>query len=576
MPIPPLSLSSFSNNLHALRVVGVDDGASGAADTGGSASPSGTTALAVLGNGAGTASGAGGGGLDGSGAGLEGSADGAGSTAATDGAAGSEGRVDGAELDVGESNGGVGGVGLDVRGHTGGGRASTTLGTEGGRGGGVGGVEPEGVGRVVVPERHDEDHTSLHGSAHLSKTSLGLEVVGVAEDGLLSSAPAVADVVLRRDACDLGVGVGKGLAVLYVEALDLGEGTGVGAVAGDELERISHQISREEKLETYLSDNGELGLGVDGLAGAVEAGVAHAVGVEVASVLVAHARVSIAARAALGASAHSLAVDGARVRCVGVRDGVGLPDVHLRAAGAHCSGTRIRVAGRRIPSHNVSQSIDELQVLRALSIAVSSSVLGTGLVGGVLGETTILVHLGEVESSVQAAGKVRDIGIECELLVQELEHLVVAVVLHEVDTRTDILAASAALSNELERESIARGTDTVSTAIVGTINSAVFGTGSGIWAKGGVPGVTGVAVGVARSGVQPAPVSIQDDLGAGSGTSAARAALRAEGRVDFGLGCSDLLSSDGCSQGESEGSSTKHFGSECGVFSSIKSEDESW
>lgn len=60
----------------------------------------------------------------------------------------------------------------------------------------------------------------------------------------------------------------------------------------------------------------------------------------------------------------------------------------------------------------------------ALRIAVSSSVLGTGLIVGVLGLTTIGIHLYKVKSTVKTAGKLGDIDVEGELLVLGLEHLV--------------------------------------------------------------------------------------------------------------------------------------------------------
>ena len=57
-------------------------------------------------------------------------------------------------------------------------------------------------------------------------------------------------------------------------------------------------------------------------------------------------------------------------------------------------------------------AVDELDVMRTLSVTVSSSVTGTSLVPGVLGKTTILVHLDEVQGTVQATGQARDINVE--------------------------------------------------------------------------------------------------------------------------------------------------------------------
>ena len=107
-------------------------------------------------------------------------------------------------------------------------------------------------------------------------------------------------------------------------------------------------------------------------------------------------------------------------------------------------------------SQNSYLAVDELDVLGALRVAVASTVLSTSLVGCVLGETTILSHLDEVQSTVETAGEVGHVDIEGEFLVEEGEHLVVGVVLHQVDTRADVGAG-----NELERERVAAGRDTV-------------------------------------------------------------------------------------------------------------------
>ena len=58
---------------------------------------------------------------------------------------------------------------------------------------------------------------------------------------------------------------------------------------------------------------------------------------------------------------------------------VGLPDVHLGAAGAEVAGARVRVVVRRLPVPDVGLAVDPLDVVRTLSVAISSSVLGSGL-----------------------------------------------------------------------------------------------------------------------------------------------------------------------------------------------------
>lgn len=125
--------------------------------------------------------------------------------------------------------------------------------------------------------------------------------------------------------------------------------------------------------------------------------------------------------------------------------------------------------------------------MRALRIAVASSVLGTSFVGGELGHATILRHLREVESAVKSARKVRHIDIESELLVLQVEDLVAGLALEEVDAGTNVLLL--ALGDELESKRVAGGGDTVSARVVGTIESAVLRARRTVGAQGGVPGV---------------------------------------------------------------------------------------
>ena len=48
-------------------------------------------------------------------------------------------------------------------------------------------------------------------------------------------------------------------------------------------------------------------------------------------------------------------------------------------------------------------AIDELDIVRALGVAVTSSVFCTSFVGRIFGHTTVGVHLNEVDGSVKTA-----------------------------------------------------------------------------------------------------------------------------------------------------------------------------
>lgn len=57
------------------------------------------------------------------------------------------------------------------------------------------------------------------------------------------------------------------------------------------------------------------------------------------------------------------------------------------------TSTAVDVVLRLGPVENVGLSVDELDVVRALRVAVTSAVLGAGLVVLILGQATVGVHL---------------------------------------------------------------------------------------------------------------------------------------------------------------------------------------
>lgn len=195
---------------------------------------------------------------------------------------------------------------------------------------------------MVVPYTHDEDHAGFESVTHGSETALGLEGVGVAEDGFLGGAEVVGNRVdAGVNAGDVDLGVLNDLAVLDVEAADLGESAGGGVVGGKE-----------------LGDDGELGLGVNGHAGTEESLVAHAEGVEVTTILVADAAVAVVTITAL--STLAALASSARVRSVGSSHRVGFPDVHLRTAGAVGALAGVGVVGGWLPAFDIGLSRDAI------------------------------------------------------------------------------------------------------------------------------------------------------------------------------------------------------------------------
>lgn len=251
-----------------------------------------------------------------------------------------EGRANWAELDVRESDGGVREIALDVLWFS---DFGVTWATDGAWLCGsdwVGGIQPLHVGGMVVPDGHGENHwgiESLRETGHAA--GLG-EVVQVAESNLLLLAEVIGDLVGRGNTSNVGNRVGKDNAILDVEAFDALEHAAGGVVGSDE-----------------LRDNGDLLVGVDLLARAEEGGVAHAVGVEVASVLVTDAFISVGSVTAVVALAAGESVATAGVWGVGRGVLVRLPDVHLGTAGSVAADTSICILGRGGPVEDIGLGV---------------------------------------------------------------------------------------------------------------------------------------------------------------------------------------------------------------------------
>lgn len=217
-----------------------------------------------------------------------------------------------------------------------------------------------------------------------------------------------------------------------------------------------------------------------------------------------------------------------------------LPDIDFGTAGTVRANTGVVVVGGWLPSLNVGLATDELQVTGALSVTVTGTVLGAGLVVGVAGLATVLLHGDEVKSGVETTVDGGQVDIEGELVALEVEGLVLVGTVHEVESGSDV-GSVLVLGQELEGESIAAGGGTVGLAVFGTLDGALGGAVIGSAALRG-PLVTVIAVLSAFESVKPSPVGVDGHLsvGLGAGTTAG-ALLPRQLRVSLGLLRSDLL-----------------------------------
>jgi hypothetical protein len=246
--------------------------------------------------------------------------------------AGGEGGVDGANLDVGVCDARVGDVGLKLSRDTRVGGTSTTGSTWRGLGGGVGRVEPESVGVVVIPEGHNEGHAGRQGLTHSRKASL-CEETGIVTEGSLLGGAVVSSDGVTGNASNGGRWVGDDLATLDVEALDL-----------------------SEWVTDELSDDSEWRRRVNGQALSVEVSDTLAIRVEVTSIGIAGSGVSVArvgSSAVVRLTLH-LGEPFAWVRSESIRNRVCLPDIHLGAARTVVANTSIWVIAGWRPAFDVA------------------------------------------------------------------------------------------------------------------------------------------------------------------------------------------------------------------------------
>lgn len=169
----------------------------------------------------------------------------------------------------------------------------------------------------------------------------------------------------------------------------------------------------------------------------------------------------------------------------------------------------------------------------------TSTVLGAGFVTRVLSHTAILVHSNKVESRVEAALNSRQVNIEGKLVIHEGKHLVLGSAVHEVEARADV-GTVLVLRYEFQCKGITASRGAVGSTIISTFKLAL-GSAIGSRTAGVGPLVTVVTVFVVGS-MQPAPVGVNDNLGADCGTRRlARALLPRQLRVRFSLLLANLL-----------------------------------
>mmetsp|Transcript_7138 Transcript_7138/g.16220 ORF Transcript_7138/g.16220 Transcript_7138/m.16220 type:complete len:267 (+) Transcript_7138:826-1626(+) len=249
---------------------------------------------------------------------------------------------------------------------------------------------------------------------------LVFEVVGISKEILNILAHLVSDGI-RLVGQDLDWWAGNGLSILHVEAANLLQLPVVLAVVRQKLSHHSHWPG-----------------GIHRKCGpfAIEALVPISESVDITAIFVTEAIITLilVVITTFRAFTHVLpgAIDVTRMRGVGCGHVVGLPNIHLGTAGAIVTKAHAvaEILWVWLPILRVGDAIDELDVMGALGITVTSPILGTRLVLAQT-QTTIAGHLHEVHGTIHATFHRGRIHLHRKLTVVQLEEFVVVIILKQ-------------------------------------------------------------------------------------------------------------------------------------------------
>merc|ERR1719499_1769468 len=273
-------------------------------------------------------------------------------------------------------------------------------------------IQPQHVDMHIIPERNRHDVATVQRLTHGRRTPLFCVIVHVPEEGLRSLAPSIRDAVGIARSQERRRGIRDHVAVLDVIPHYLGERPLVRPIGGEELSHDSHGLRR-----------------VDYILGATaeEHPVAQPVWVHITAVFVADTIIPLASGivATIGALTPKLPGEITRMRSVRIRHAVRLPDVHLCTASAVLAISHAFVGVMRVgnPIHDVGFARDPLDVVWALSVAVSRPEVGACVVS-TLALAPLRVHLYEIHRAVHPTEGKGDIEVHCEFAILQVEHLV--------------------------------------------------------------------------------------------------------------------------------------------------------
>jgi len=182
------------------------------------------------------------------------------------------------------------------------------------------------------------------------------------------------------------------VSILNKDSLDFDEFTGGGLIISMELGHNSEWSS---------------GINLEGRSWTEEVGNTSSEWVKIATILITDtSNISVSVTTFIFVVTFVKAIVHARMCSESTRDGIGFPNIHLSATSTPLTFTGVWIRWGWVPSIDVTLSINELDILWALSITISGTILSTSFVLWISRFTSILFHFDEVESSVKTTWQV--------------------------------------------------------------------------------------------------------------------------------------------------------------------------
>mmetsp|Transcript_25474 Transcript_25474/g.29100 ORF Transcript_25474/g.29100 Transcript_25474/m.29100 type:complete len:267 (-) Transcript_25474:745-1545(-) len=265
--------------------------------------------------------------------------------------------------------------------------------------------------------------TTIKGLAHASHSAVFLKVFHIAKQILLIITELIRDrisILARTENCRWRTM--NNLTILHIKSSHFRQISRICSVYREKLCNYSHRFES-----------------IDGIfrSAPIEVGNSHTIWIDIATILVTNSIITftLGVITAFDTFTAIKLFNTACVWCVGSSHAVGLPNIQLSAASAIFTSAHviIFIIWIRNPIDDISFTINEFHIMRALCITISRTIFGAGIVI-TNSLSTVRFHLREVHGSVHTAVEFGDINFKREFTILQMKHSIIFIILHDIET----------------------------------------------------------------------------------------------------------------------------------------------